>query len=564
MADGAMTRALAYLVLLGLFGVAAQRAGIPAPEFLRFRDVTGQSGISFVHKSDHTPDKFLIETMGSGVAWIDYDCDGLADLFLLNGAQISRTGDRIIIDKSEPDYWNRLYRNLGDGKFSDVTAATGIQGTTFAMGVATGDIDNDGWPDVYVTGWERNALYRNEAGKSFREITATAGVEAGGWSVGAAFLDYDRDGLLDLFVSRYLDWSFENNPWCGPREPERRGYCHPNSFGDVRHLLYRNLGNGRFKDVSRQTGIADHPGKGLGVAVADLDQDGWIDILVANDSVAQQVFRNNGDGTFSDIGLEAGVAYNADGKAFAGMGIDVADYDNDGRPELFINALSLEGYALFKSSGPGIFDSVSEQSGLRRASDPFGGWGTRLADFDNDGYKDLFVAQGHVMDTIHHDNPKLSYRQPMLLLRNTGGKFVDVSASAGSALRTPRAARGAAIADFDNDGRLDLVVNNNDESPLLLKNESPERNWLAVDLIGTKSNRDAIGAVVKVTDTAGRKQWQTVSTASSYLSASQRRVHFGLGDAEAVAEVEVHWPAGGVQLVRKPGINRALTIRESQ
>jgi hypothetical protein len=559
MADDAMTRALAYAFLLCVLGIAAQRT---VSEPIRFRDITAQSDITFFHKSAHTPEKFLIETMGSGVAWIDYDGDGLQDLFLLNGAHVSRAGERTVIDKSDPVYWNRLYRNLGGGKFSDVTAAVGLQGATFAMGVATGDIDNDGWPDLYVTGWERNALYRNEDGKQFREITGAAGVAGSGWSAGAAFLDYDRDGLLDLFVARYLDWSFDNNPWCGPRE--RRGYCHPNSFNDVQHVLYRNLGNGKFQDVSRESGIASHPGKGLGVAVADLDQDGWIDILVANDSVAQQVFKNNGDGTFSEIALESGIAYNSDGKAFAGMGIDVADYDNDGRPEVFINALSLEGYALFRASGPGIFDSVSEQSGLRRASDPFGGWGTRLADFDNDGNKDLFVAQSHVMDTIHHDNPNLSYKQPLLLLRNVAGKFVNVSAGAGSVFGVPRAARGAAIADFDNDGRLDIAVNNNDDGPLLLRNESPARNWLAVELTGTTSNRDAIGAVVKLTDNLGRKQWQAVSTASSYFSASQRRVHFGLGDAQSVAEIEVRWPAGGAQTVRKVEINRVLTIRESQ
>ena len=367
--------------------LAGQQAA-PPPHAIRFRDVTrdvtADSGIRFSHRSAHTPDKFLIETMGSGLAWLDYDGDGLADLFLLNGARIARSGSRTTIDKSDPSHWNRLYRNLGGDKFADVTEATGLRGSTFAMGVAAGDIDNDGWPDLYITGWERNTLYRNEGGKKFVEITARAGVNPGGWSAGAAFLDYDRDGLADLFVARYLDWSFDNNPWCGPREPDRRGYCHPNSFGDVRHVLYRNLGDGRFEDVSRKSGIADYPGKGLGIAIADIDQDGWIDILVANDSVAQQVFRNNGGRTFADIALESGLAYSADGKPFAGMGIDVADYDNDGQPEVFINALSLEGYALFRSSGSGVFDSVSEESGLRRASDPFGGWGARFADFDNE------------------------------------------------------------------------------------------------------------------------------------------------------------------------------------
>ena len=534
-----------------------------APPLL-FRDVTESAGVTFTHRSPHSYEKFLIETMGSGLAWIDYDADGLYDLLLLNGARLVRSGDAVKLEKSDPAFWNRLYRNVGSGKFRDVTEATGVRGSTFAMGAATADVDNDGWTDLYVTGLERNTLYRNEGGKRFVDITDSSGVSTGGWSVGAAFLDYDRDGLVDLFVARYLDWSFRNNPWCGPRERERRGYCHPNTFGDVRHVLYRNLGKGRFEDVSRKSGIANHPGKGLGVAISDVDQDGWIDILVANDSVAQQVFRNRRDGTFEEVALESGVAFNADGKPFAGMGIDAADYDNDGHPEVFVNALSLEGYALFRSGDSQVFDLIADQTGLTRISNPFGGWGARFADFDNDGWKDVFVAQGHVMDTIHHDNPKLSYKQPMLVLRNTNGKFVDVSHAAGPAVRLPRASRGAAIADFDNDGRVDIAVNNNDEPSLLLRNDSAPRNWIAFELVGTKSNRDALGAVVRITDSRDRKQWQTASTASSYLSASQKRVHFGLGDADGVNEVEIRWPSGSVQLVRNLKANQLTTIREDQ
>jgi hypothetical protein len=557
-----MKRSFVFITVVVV--LAAVWGAPPPPQPIQFHDVTTNSGIRFTHRSTHTADKFLIETMGSGVACLDYDRDGLTDVFFLNGARTVRTADGISVDKSDPPHWNRLYRNLGRGKFVDVTETAGLRGSTFAMGVATGDIDNDGWPDLYVTGWERNTLYRNDRGRTFVDITDTAGVSTGGWGAGAAFLDYDRDGLLDLFVARYLDWSFDKNPWCGPREPDRRGYCHPNSFPDVHHVLYRNLGECRFEDVSRKSGIAGHPGKGLGVAVADVDQDGWMDILVANDSVAQQVFRNKTDGTFREIGLEAGVAYNADGKPFAGMGIDAADYNNDGSPEIFVNALSLEGYSLFRSVGAGMFDPIAEESGLRRASNPFGGWGARFADFDNDGWKDLFVAQGHVMDTIRYDNPKLSYRQPMLLLRNRTGKFADVTTAAGPALSVPRASRGAAVADFDNDGRLDIAVNNNDEPSLLLRNESVSSPWLAIELVGTRSPRDALGAVVKLTDNKGRKQWQVLTTAASYLSASQKRVHFGLGDAVSVAEVEIRWPSGAIQVDRVKGINRVVTIRETQ
>lgn len=552
-----MKRALLSVILP--FVVAAQ-----SPNPIRFRDVTAESGISFTHRSTHTPDKFLIESMGSGLAWLDYDVDGYADLFVLNGARIVRRGDGVTIDKSEPEYWNRLYRNLGGGKFADVTENTGLQGSTFAMGVAAGDFNNDGWPDLYVTAWGRNTLYLNEGGKRFVDVTDRAGVATGGWSTGAAFLDYDRDGLADLFVARYLDWSFANHPWCGPREPARRGYCHPNNFREARHVLYRNLGNGRFEDVSRQSGIANHPGKGLGVAIADCDHDGWIDIFVANDSVGQQVFRNRADGTFVEVGLDAGLAYNADGKPFAGMGIDVADYDNNGTSEVFVNALSLEGYALFRPGAAGIFDPIADESGLTRASGPYGGWGVRFADFDNDGWKDLIVAQGHVMDTIEQDNPKLTYRQPMLLLRNIAGKLVDVSSNSGPALQVPRASRGAAIADFDNDGRVDIAVNNNNEGLLLLRNESPVGRWIAIELVGTRSHRDAPGAVIKITDDRGGQQWNTLTTASSYLSSSQRRAHFGLGEAKSVQEIEVRWPSGSTQRVRNAGVNRVITIREAQ
>lgn len=556
-----MRQSCAVLALVAvLAGVHASPPEATAP--IRFRDATAESGIGFIHRSPHTANKYLLETMGSGVGAFDYDADGLADLFFLNAARPVPRGQRVAIDKSEPASWNRLYRNTGGGKFSDVTEAAGLQGSTFAMGVATGDIDNDGWVDLYVTGWESNTLYRNDGGKRFADITAAAGVRTGGWSVGAAFLDYDRDGLLDLFVARYLDWSFEKNPWCGPREAGRRGYCHPNNFGEVRHVLYRNLGGGRFEDVSRRSGIAAHPGKGLGVAVADIDQDGWIDILVANDSAAQQVFRNRGDGTFREAGLEAGVAYNSDGRPFAGMGIDVADIDNDGSAEVFLNALSLEGYALLRSTGAGLFDTIAEESGVRKASHPFGGWGARFADLDNDGWKDLFVAQGHVMDTIADTNPSLSYLQRFLLLRNVRAKFRDVTESGGTALGLPRASRGAAIGDFDNDGRVDIAVNNNDGPALLLRNESPARAWLQVELTGTKSPRDALGASIRLTDNMGRKQWQILTTAGSYLSASQKRVHFGLGEATAAAELEIRWPSGRVQVVRSPGSNRVASVRE--
>ena len=418
--------------------------------------------------------------MGAGVAWLDYNRDGLLDLFFVNGAALGDPmGEGAKPEKSQRRYWNRLYRNLGDETFRDVTEQAGLQGNGYGMGVAVGDFDNSGSPDVYVTNFGANNLYRNRGEGTFEDVTAKAGVAADGWSVGAVFFDYDSDGHLDLFVSRYLDWSFDNNPWCGPRREKSRGYCHPNAFKGVSHLLYHNEGDGTFRNVSENAGISSHPGKGLGVAVNDYDGDTWPDLLVANDSVSQQLFRNRGDGTFEEIALDVGVAYNSHGQAFAGMGVDFADYNNDGRPDIFLNALSLEGYALYKNEGA-LLDDVSDQAGISRISKPYSGWGVKFVDLDNDGWKDLFVAQGHVMDTISIDFPQIPYRQPLLVLRNLQGSFVNVSAQSGPAFTVPRASRGAAFGDFNNDGFVDVVVNNNDEAPTLLKNNGNENTWIGV------------------------------------------------------------------------------------
>ncbi len=501
--------------------------------------------------------------MVGGVAMLDYDGDGRQDLFFVNGARLEDPmPPGKTPDKTDPRYWNRLYRNNGDGTFTDVTEKAGVRGHSYGMGAATGDYDNDGAPDLYVTNFGRNILYRNNGDGTFTDVTGKVGVAGGGWSAGAAFLDYDRDGHLDLIVARYLDWDFSKNVWCGDRAAGRRSYCHPSHFQPISHLVYRNNGDGTFSDVTRQAGLAGARGKGLGVAFQDYDRDGWPDILIANDSVAQQLFRNRRDGTFEDVALAAGLAYDDDGKTFAGMGVDFQDFDNDGWPDTFINALGLERYALFRNLR-GAFEYVSGPSGVGAISISHSGWGTRFLDYDNDGWKDLFVAQGHVMDDIERSQPSLRYREPLLLMRNARGKFQGVSAQSGEAFRLALAARGAAVGDLDNDGFPDVAINCVNQPAVILRNRGGNGNhWLVVNTIGTTSNRDGIGARLRLVSPSGSEQHAIVTTAGSYLSASDKRVHFGLGHDATVKLLEITWPSGVVQRLENVAADRILPLRE--
>jgi hypothetical protein len=532
------------------------------PQRQIFTDVIRAAGIRFRHEASHTSQKYLIETMGSGVAWLDYDGDGYLDLFWVNGAALKDPmPPGTAPDKSDARYWNRLYRNTGNGTFVDVTEHSGLRGDGYGMGVAVGDYDNDGRPDLYVTGFGHNHLYHNEGDGTFKDVTEAAGVGAGGWSTGAAFFDYDSDGRLDLVVARYLDWDFSKNIWCGPEKVQERGYCHPDAFPAVTHVLYHNDGNGKFSDVSQKSRIAVHPGKGLGVAINDTDGDGRPDILIANDSVAEQLFRNNGDGTFDEVALEKGVAYNSKGSSFAGMGVDWNDFDNDGWPDIFLNALSLQGYLLLRNTR-GEYEDVSDLTGLTALTVPYGGWGSKFVDYDNDGWKDLFVAQGHVMDTISVDFPSISYKQRLLLLRNNHGRFEDVSSRGGPAFQIFLAARGAAFGDFDNNGFVDVVVSTNDGEPVLLRNNGNKNNWIAIITAGVSSNRDGIGARIHIVGESGLEQYGFVSTCSSYLSASDKRVHFGLGSDRRVRKIEIHWPSGVEQTLKDVAVNQILTVKE--
>ncbi len=514
--------------------------------------------LSFRHDPGRTSRKYLIETMTGGVAALDYDGDGRQDLFFVNGAKLAdpmKPGAQP--DKNDGRYWNHLYRNLGEGSFEDVTESAGVRGRGYGMGVATGDYDNDGRPDLYVTNYGGNILYHNEGNGRFRDVTEAARVAAGGWSTGAVFVDYDRDGLLDLFVARYLEWDFADI-WCGAQKTGYRSYCHPDRFPPAAHALFHNEGGGVFRDVSRSSRIAAHPGKGLGVAIDDFDRDGWPDIAVANDSAPQQLFRNRHDGTFEEVGLARGVAFDEDGRVFAGMGIDFADFDGDGWPDLFLNALSDQKYWLFHNR-QGTFEPVSGDIGISSLTRRSSGWGAKFVDWDLDGRPDLLVAQGHVMDNIEVTQPGLMYKQPLLLLRNAGTKFER----APIAPSDPLAARGMAVSDLNGDGAPDAAINCNDGPAVLVMNPRPTAShWLAVELTGSKSNREGIGAVVLVTTERGRRPRAFVSTAGSYLSASERVARFGFGPNDKAVSVEVVWPSGGRQTIQSPTADRILRVTE--
>ena len=529
-----------------------------------FEDVTARTGIGFRHNSSKTTRKYLIESVSGGVAMLDYDGDGRLDLYFVNGAAL---GDPMKAgaapDKSAPQFWNRLYRNHGDGTFRDATEPAGVRGRGYGMGAAAGDYDNDGRTDLYVTNFGSNILYRNKGDGAFEDVTSKAGVSAGGWSSSAAWVDYDHDGRLDLIVARYVQWDFEPDAWCGARAEGRRSYCHPDRFSPLTHIVYRNRGDGTFEDATRAAGWGGATGKGLGIAIADYDRDGRIDVAVANDSWPQQLFRNLGGGRFEETALSAGVAYDDDGRTYAGMGIDFADYDNDGWPDLFVNALAMQRYALYRNN-KGLFEYASNSAGVAAITQLHSGWGARFLDYDHDGWKDLFVAQGHVMDDIAFSQPQVRYLERLLLMHNAGGRFEDVSARTGDAFTRPLAARGAAFGDLDNDGWIDVAVNCNNGAPVILRNRglASGGHWLMVETVGTRGNRDGIGARVRIATPDGREQHATVSTAGSFLSASDKRVHFGLGAQSKVALLEVVWSSGVVQRLKDVATDRVVKVTE--
>ncbi|HXM63133.1 MAG TPA: CRTAC1 family protein [Terriglobales bacterium] len=526
-------------------------AALVAPVF----DINLPSGLDFILQNSPTPQKYLIETMPGGVALLDYNNDGLLDIFLVNGGRLTSPMQMPEnFDRHDPRYWNRLYRQNKDGSFTDVTQQAGLANVgdgNYGMGVAVGDYDNDGYPDLFVTNYGKNILYHNNGDGTFTDVTAKAGVAGGGWSVSAGFFDYDNDGKLDLFVTRYMDWDTKHSKDCGGNY---HTYCPPEEFPATTNFLYHNNGDGTFTDVSQRSGIAAKKGRALGVAFADYDEDGYTDIFVANDGMQQYLFHNNGNGTFTEVGLEAGAALSEDGRRLSGMGVVFQDYDNDGRPDIIVTELPREIYGVYHNDGGGSFSYRSLETGLGVLSSGSSGWGVGLEDFDNDGWKDLFVAQGHVLDNVERIDPSLHYLELPLLAMNHNGRFERVD----SGSTTPVAGRGAAFGDINNDGWQDVVMTYLGGHPQVFLNHGGKLHWLVISLRGTRSNRDGFGARVKVNG-----QTRFATSAGSYASASDKRLHFGLGTAEK-AKVEIVWPSGIHQTLDDVHADQFLEVREPE
>ncbi len=491
----------------------------------------------------------MIETMAGGLAVFDYNGDGLPDIFFTNGA----AGDAL--HKEGPEYFNRLYRNEGGLEFTDVTEGAGLAGHGYSMGAAAADFDNDGHTDLFLAGVFRNLLYRNRGDGTFEDITGESGIGSSEWAVAAAWTDYDGDALLDLFVVNYADWTLGFDRYCGDRERGLRVYCHPKYLTPIGNRLYRNLGAGRFEDVSAAAGILGAPGRGMSATAVDFDGNGWPDLFVTNDNLPNSLFLNNGDGGFGEDALLSGAALLDHGRPVASMGVDVADIDGDGHADLSVTALSNETFPLFRGDGAGGFRDATVRSGLAKASRPYAGWGNALADFDNDGRVDLLTANSHVNDLVEHFEPFV-YRQPLTAFRNLGdGRFGDAQ-EIGSA----GAHRGVVAADFDGDGRLDLVVTALGEPARLWRNVTASTgSWVALDLIGTQSNRSALGSRVRLD---GRTAWRT--SARGYASSSLVPMHFGLGEAPGPLRVEVLWPGERQQVFDGTPVNLRSAIRESR
>jgi hypothetical protein len=525
-----------------------------------FENIIDSSGVHFVMESSTSARKHQIETMLSGVAIFDYNNDGLMDLYFVNGARLPD------MDKSDPRYWNRLYRNNGDGTFTDVTEKAGVRGAGFGMGVAAADYDNDGWVDLYVTGVNRNQLFHNNGDGTFADVTERAGLAGAHrklgktWSISAGWFDYDNDGRLDLFVTNYVNWSLETEPVC--KTGDIVAYCSPNSYTGQPNMLFHNNGDGTFTDVSDASGVGKHVGKGKGVVFADYDGDGFTDVFVSNDTYRNFLFHNNGNGTFREVGTVSGVAYNENGKSIAGMGADFRDVDNDGRPDIFVVGMIGDTFPLFRNRGNDFAD-VTSAWGIAGPTARMTAWGAGIADFDNDGWKDLFAACSSILDNseeIEHLPSKL----PNKVLRNMGGThFVDVTQSAGASFGVPQAHRGMAYGDLNNDGRIDVVVTIKDGRPEILLNRSADKNhWLLVKLAGARSNRDGLGARLKATLAGGPALYNHATTSTGLSASSDPRVHFGLGAAQRVEKLEIWWPSGIRQTLENVPANQILTVRE--
>jgi enediyne biosynthesis protein E4 len=549
------TRATSFLAGAVLISLSLPLPAADAPGVV-FQDATAAAGIRFKHTSGAAGKKYLPETMGSGCAFLDFDNDGDQDVLLVNSMEWTKAKGT----RSLPT----LYRNDGKGAFTDATRESGLAVEAYGMGVAAADHDNDGWVDVFLTALGRNRLFKNRGG-TFTDVTDKAGVAGGGFSASALFFDYDKDGRLDLFVTRYVEWSPEKDLFC-TLDGKTKSYCTPESYKGASPILYRNRGDGTFEDTTVKAGVQSPTAKALGVAMLDFDGDTWPDLIVANDTQPNRLYRNNKNGTFTDVAMTAGVAFSEAGVARAGMGVDAADYDSSGRPSIVIGNFSNEMMGLYHNEGSGLFVDDAPGSTIGQATALTLTFACFFFDYDLDGLLDIFAANGHVADDINRVQAKVQYAQPPHVFRNLGQrKFEAATPRLGAALQRPMVARGAAYGDIDGDGDLDVLVNVNNGPAVLLRNDGGNRNhYLRVRTVGAVSNRDGIGARVTVTLDGGRKLQGTVKTGSSYLSQSELPLTFGLGGATRIAKVEVAWPSGKIDQAAGLAADRTIIIKEGQ
>jgi enediyne biosynthesis protein E4 len=555
-----------FLSLLGLAGVSAAAGVAPfrsrvlaAPPL--FEEIPpAASGIAWVHENAMSPDRYLPETMGPGVAFCDVDNDGWMDIFMVN----SGASD---FYKPKAPLKNALYRNNRDGTFTDVAEKAGVAGgTEFGMGCAIADYDNDGYPDILVTAYGRCTLYHNNGNGTFTDVTAKAGVASPGWTTSAVWFDYDNDGRLDLFLCSFVEFSVNNNVFCGDNKLGKRFYCIPRVFKPTPSLLYHNNGDGTFTEVSSGTDIQRARGKALGVVATDITGDGLMDLFVANDTVQNFLFANRGKGKWEDIALAAEVAYSANGTPRSGMGVDAADINGDGKQDLFVANVDQEMFSLYRNDGKEFFSDVAAFHGVAQATRLLSGWGLKFFDYDNDGLVDLFLANGHPDDMIESYSQQVRYKEPLVLFHHDGTKLSNVTAQAGPVFQKMFPARGLAVGDYDNDGRIDVVIGNNGEAPVLLKNHAGAGNhWLGVKLQGTACNRDAVGATI-TWSSGGTARSRYKSNGGSYLSSHDMREVLGIGAATKIDWVEIKWPApsGRVERIAGLPLDRYVTIVEGK